>query len=138
MYKSFSLLTIACLLSIAASAQAGKNKARKDSAEFARQIMATREFKMEKQKMDSVFKANGSVAIAASEVVMDDVDVDDDGTFMKDTNEAKDPERNQLTGYIKEQLGKVNVIVYELKYDRVKRRIVSVNKYNDGVDVSVD
>lgn len=123
----FSLLIL--FVTAPSFAQGHRNKAATDSAAFAHLLIATKEFKQEKEKMDALFKSTGKVAIAAIEIDMPDED---------DAPDPKDPERNIITGYIKEEQGAANVMTYEAKYDKVKRRIVSVTPYNDGVDISVD
>lgn len=132
---AFSTFIILFTFSTLTSFSQTKTKQQRDSASFARLIIATKEFKQEKHKMDSVYKATGKVAIAAFEIQMDEP-ADKDDKSAKPTQ--PDPEDNFLTATIIEQQGAANVVVYELKYDRKKHQIISVHPFSDGLDISVD
>ena len=136
------LTLLTALTALTANAQAKKQQ--RDSATFARLILATKEFKQEKHKMDSVFKATNRMAVAAFEIQMDEMpdkadkeDKEDKPTKPATPGQA-DPEDNFMTATIVEQQGAANVIMYELKYDRKKHQIVSVHPTSDGLDLSVD
>jgi len=135
--KMILFLFCALIASLSSFSQA-KTKLQRDSISFAHLIVNTKEFKLEKHKMDSVFKASGKVAIAAFEIQMDEPDEKADKTEKDEKPAPKDPEDNFMTATIIEQQGVANVIMYELRYDRKKHQIVNVHAQSDGLDISVD
>jgi len=120
----FTLFAFAISTSYTYAQKAKPADIQSDSSIFVKQIVTLKEYKAEKRKMDSLFKATGEVARASYEI---DNNVSEDGN---------DEQKNIITGYIKEERGAVNVIAYEVKFDCKKKKIISVNNELDGVDVS--
>lgn len=148
-YKTLLFIFFTLFTALTSFSQA-KTKAQRDSVTFARLLLATKEFKQEKHKMDSVFKATGRVAIAAIDIQMDEPDdkvaktsrKDKDDNDDKEDKPAKSPKDDAedifMMGNIIEQQGTANVIMYEAKYDRKKHQIVFVRPVSDGLDISID
>lgn len=95
-----------------------------DVALFRRQILGLREYAAEKQKAPAVQKIT-KMPTKVTAVV--DTDATDNGMDSK-----------TLTGYIRQDAGDNSTNMYELIFDRSQRKIVSVNKTQEGIDADRD
>jgi hypothetical protein len=91
-----------------------------DYALFRRQMQGLKEFADEKKKIPNLQKNNkGPVKVTAA------IDSNDND------NEASE---KRLIGYIRQDVGDNSTNMYEILYDRVQKKIVSVKHTQEGID----
>ena len=92
---------------------------------FHRQLIALKEYSDERKKIPALQKASKmTVKITTSIDSLDD---------------AEDDAKNKtITGYITENIGDNSVNVYEVTYDRVQKKIVSVKPTGETSDIEQD
>ena len=94
-----------------------------DIIAFHRQILTLKEYMDERAKIPSLQKAN-KVTVKVKAIVDSTVDMDAD----------EDVKATKLKGYIRQQMGDQSVNLYEITYDRIKKKITAVVPTGDTLD----
>ena len=114
------LLCFALLGSVCAIAQSEGKPRPSDKSDiilFHRQILTLKEYNDERAKIPSLQKAN-KVTVRVRGIV-DTTEMDNEGE-----DDAKPSKK--LTGYIRQEMGDNSVDLYQLTFDRVKKKITAV------------
>ncbi|WP_256014197.1 hypothetical protein [Desertivirga xinjiangensis] len=115
-----TLLLSAALLTVLNSAY-GQTKSTKELKEnaFFSQLIELKEFKIEDKRADSLKKAGSDLAIA--------IDIIEESPFSEDSL------KNYAVGFIKYDLGPLDLILYEVKFDKGTKKIATIEKiYNEA------
>jgi len=139
MKHKFTFLLFCCLtLTVASFAQKEKTdqeekdekrdareariKDKTDYNLFHRQMLALKEYHDERAKIPNLQKAN-KVTVKVTAVVDTTADMDDDAGG------------KILTGYIRQDIGDNSSNVYEVTFDRVKKKIATIKRTGEGEEV---
>ncbi len=130
MFRIYVLLFVVSLTAFGnIFAQTGNNHPRpndkSDIINFHRQILSLKEYNDERAKIPALQKAN-KVTVKVKGVV-DTTDATTDG-------EDDGKPTNKLTGYIRQELGNETIDLYQLTYDRTKKKITAVVPVSDSTD----
>ena len=132
MLRKYALLGLVLLVSaIRMFAQSGGGKSRmadkSDIINFHRQILSLKEYNDERAKIPALQKAN-KVTVKVKAFV-DTTEMATDGE-----DDDKDKANPKLTGFIRQEIGNEVIDVYQLTFDRVKKKITAVVPVIDSTD----
>jgi hypothetical protein len=130
MLRKFAILSALWLvctsLALAQSAEKPRVSDKSDIISFHRQILSLKEYNDERAKIPALQKAN-KVTVKVKAIV-DTADLSQDGD-----DEGKPNTR--LTGYIRQEIGSESVDLYQLTFDRVKKKITAVVPVADSSEM---
>ena len=130
MLRKLSLLSVAlvALVSVVV-AQSSDTRMRvadkSDIINFHRQILGLKEYNDERSKIPALQKAN-KVTVKVKAIV-DTADLSSDG------DEDGKP-NTKLTGYIRQEIGSESYDLYQLTFDRIKKKITAVVPVTDSAE----
>lgn len=133
MLRKYTLLLLTVFVCTGAvSAQSADNRVRSadksDIINFHRQILSLKEYNEERAKIPALQKAN-KVTVKVKAIV-------DTSDMASDTDDDGKP-NTKLTGYIRREIGQESIDVYQLSFDRIKKKITAVVPVTDSTDAAL-